>query len=196
MNALKTILLASAVAVGAFGVANAAPVTVNPGSLTANGNVTAVFAFAEAADTSQLFKLNAGGVIFNNKVDAPGATKSIGANTGLIQFQLNNTSAGYSFINDVADNTAGGDTFFHAKYGTSAADFGVTFTAAANTAIAGLIGPVILIGFEDRRGGDYDYNDLIFAFSAVQAVRVPEPVSMAILGAGLLGLGVARRRRS
>ena len=189
---LNTACLATLVA----GPALAAPLTTNPGSLAANGTVNAVFAFADAGDESQLLSLSVGGVIFNNRTDAVGTTKLVGNAVGQIQFQLDNLSGLYSFVNDVADTGSGGDGFFHAQYGTTAASFGVTFSTATNNAIAALAsqGPVTLVGFEDRRGGDYDYNDLIFAFSSVQ-VAITEPASLALLGLGLFGLGMLRRSR-
>ena len=50
-------------------------------------------------------------------------------------------------------------------------------------------------------GGDKDYNDLIFEVSGVSGVPhvvTPEPVTIALLGSGLMGVGgagLARRRR-
>lgn len=48
--------------------------------------------------------------------------------------------------------------------------------------------------FEDLlRGGDKDYNDAIFR---VNQTSVPEPATLALIAAGLIGLGLARRKQS
>ncbi len=44
-------------------------------------------------------------------------------------------------------------------------------------------------GFEDRPGGDLDYNDVVLS-----GRYAPEPATYALIGAGLLALGVLRRR--
>ncbi len=46
-------------------------------------------------------------------------------------------------------------------------------------------------GFEDRPNGDWDMNDVVLS-----AHYVPEPGTYALIGAGLLGLGLLRRRLS
>src|SRR5262249_18626238 len=93
------------------------------------------------------------------------------------QFGLNNLTTGTNFLANVAD----ADGNFHAFYTTNFADFSVgALPAAAAAAIAALPpgSSLIFVGWEDltsSQGSDFDYNDLIFAFSNLQASPVPVP---------------------
>jgi hypothetical protein len=53
-----------------------------------------------------------------------------------------------------------------------------------------------LIAFEDRystQGGDGDFNDAVFIIEDI--TPVPEPATMMLLGFGLIGVGVASRKK-
>lgn len=51
---------------------------------------------------------------------------------------------------------------------------------------------IFLVGFEDLKCGDWDYNDTMFL---MEKTCVPEPASVSLLGLGVLGLFGARLRR-
>lgn len=120
----------------------------------------------------------------------------LGARSGALTFTLDNISTGLAYDSTNSDS----DGNYHAKITTNYADFGVgALPSAAAAVLAGLPG-ITFIGFEDRQlsgGSDWDYNDLIFAFSntaPTQNPGVPEPLTLSLIGAGLLGAFRLRRK--
>ena len=70
----------------------------------------------------------------------------------------------------------------------------------SGTGYAELFGSNLVLAFEDTLSGDLDYNDLVVGVSdiaprgGVDDQSVPEPVPLALLGVGMIGLGLKHRR--
>jgi hypothetical protein len=196
MRSFRSALLGSALALAAAAPAYAALANLT-GDIISSGPITVIYVFEDAADTSTLSWSQAGSpfaqLIKNNGVGAtPIGDIQVFGDAGAVTFRLNNTTQGYSFTTGVTDPVTGR---YHARVTTNFADFGVGALPAAAAAAIALqpTGPFIFVGFEDRRNGDFDFNDLIYFFQPVTA-EVPAPAGLALFGAGLLGLAALRRR--
>jgi len=193
------------------------PITTPPLPVTAVGDVKAMYIFSDASDASNLLQTIPPfpGVIFcnhSNGLDggcsgppATFTTVDLGVESGTLQFELHNVSQGTTYFSDTPDGTA--DHAYHAFFTTNFSDItGVSAPAgmAAQLAAAGMTGTITFVAWEDRNingpGTDYDYNDLIFAFSNIavgctESCPVPEPLTLSLFGAGLAGAAAFRRRR-
>lgn len=190
--------------VAAIGAAQAAPITTPPPVLIATGDVQAVYIFADAADTSFLNEVgpsvhtdifcnhNSGGCVGSTA----GATVDLGVQSGAIDFSLHNVTTGKTYVSNLPDSGGAYHAVFSSDYSTF--NLGALPSAAA-TALSGLQN-VTFVAWEDHdatNNSDFDYNDLVFAFSNVSPhnPNVPEPLTLSLLGAGLAGVFVSRRRR-
>jgi hypothetical protein len=190
---LRSLLFAAIATAAAAPAAAAVPVYGNPGvvnpvvatfTAATTGDIVAYFAGASAGDTSLLGLLvngvDTGITGLNNQTTAVGTALNFGAVTAgdSLVFYINNTGAGYSLFSTPGLNPDGLNHVFSALYAGDLVVPGGRFVA-----------------FEDRVGGDFDYNDLTYVF---QNTAVPEPATwaMLILGFGLVGVASRRRNRA
>jgi hypothetical protein len=185
--------------------AQAVPITTPPPILSAFGDVTAVYVFANALDTSVLNEVTPSSIneIFCNHPsggctgNVAGDIMDLGTQSGPMVFSLDNITRSDTFTSNAADT----DGNYHVLITSNYSDFGVgALDPAAATALAGLSGSITFVGWEDKTLGqssDFDYNDLIFAFANTRTtIGVPEPLTLSLFGAGVVGAAwVGRRRR-
>jgi len=183
---LRHLIAAAALAapLAAFAFPIATPGTEGLDVLAGSGAVVATYQGNSASYSNDLYLFTDDGIadndifIFNNHASPVGSTMNLGAfaaGTELV-FRLHVNDTGTDYFTGAASRNS--DGHFHAR---------VQENWAPNTT---------LVSFEDLYNGPFDFNDLSFSFTNTRTTQVPEPGSILLMGLGLAGAALARRRRA